>query len=68
MKSNEFQYGSAEAVAFALEGQAGITQDDLHAALINAMNRIDRLERDLEETRRMASQACMAAGVNTSEE
>lgn len=47
MSPYEYQTGAAEDVAEALNSDPAVTHNDLHSALINAMNRIAHLENAL---------------------
>ena len=49
MNLNEYQYGDAAEVADALNTDPDVTQNSLHSALINAMTRISRLEKQVEK-------------------
>jgi hypothetical protein len=65
---NIYQFGAASEVADMLNSDPDVTQNDLHAALINAMTRISRLEKTLERAERAANHAantasCLANGI-----
>jgi hypothetical protein len=66
--SNDFTYGGASEVAERLLGSPNIYVDDLHASMINALNRISRLEHEVGELRKATFHAanvatCLANGI-----
>lgn len=68
MTCNEYQHGDAAEVADALNSDPIVGQDKLHSALINAMTRISRLEKQLARAERAANRAandasCLANGI-----
>ena len=68
MTPAELTYGEAREVSDYLNTKEGVTQDELHSALINALNRITGLERTLAMSERAANRAandasCLANGI-----
>lgn len=50
-RSNTLNFGSAAEAAEILNSEPDISQEDLHSALINALKRIDKLEKEVKDLR-----------------